>query len=651
MDTSHIEKLCDDPVNVISDFVARWTNINLEMVNATSERYKALHGFWDAMSQYMEAFSSPHRQAVDSFSAEEKSKKTCLPSYGDIKDYTDLFLFNVGVAQQGFLSSLPQMTDYHIRSVTDAMAAMINTVSGADGETIAEFSKRQSAAIEAVSSEYPKAIANIKKEFGFHVQEPGYKLAAETDRFHLYQVLPSDQAVSVKKNGKPVLIVPPYVLGANILCFLPGDNKSYVHAFANQGIPTYIRIVKDIADTPAVLDMTGEDDATDTRYFCEKIKEIHGKPVTLNGYCQGGFFAMVAVLSGELDGLVDALITCVAPMDGSRSKALVDYMDQIPDQFKGLGYSLKTLPDGKQVVDGKIMSWVYRLKSMEKEAPILSFYRDLQMFEKLNAMGAGVSKTALAINHWINYDRVDLPVGTTQLSFDSYTAPVKPDGTLPFRLFGRELNFKRITSKGLKMLICIAENDDLVDRDAAVAPMDFIDAELTVFPKGHGAIATSWSHPDSDCALHKTFGDNYRGPVRYQLDLDAAMDKAASRKIAAKTAPKPAPKASMAHKAAAKTAPKSAPKASPAHKAAAKTAPKSAPKASPAHKAADKIAPKPLPKASVARKAAAKTAPKPGPKASPAHKAADKIAPKPLPKASVARKAVPKSTPKPAKKS
>ena len=87
------------------------------------------------------------------------------------------------------------------------------------------------------------------------------------------------------------------------------------------------------------------------------------------------------------------------------------------------------------------------------------------------------------------------------------------------KLFGKKLNFKGIQEKGIKWLLCYAEKDDLVDQAAAVAPLDFVDAEVAVFPKGHGAIATSWSHPETECALHKRFGA-YRGPVRFQLDLE-----------------------------------------------------------------------------------------------------------------------------------
>jgi hypothetical protein len=111
----------------------------------------------------------------------------------------------------------------------------------------------------------------------------------------------------------------------------------------------------------------------------------------------------------------------------------------------------------------------------------------------------------------LNYDRV-LPI------------LVAKDGTLPVTLFGRPLNFRRIQEMGLKWLICIAEKDDLVEKESALAPLDWVEAEVTVFPKGHVAIATSWSLPTTECSLDRCFMD-YRGPVRFQLDLEAEGDR------------------------------------------------------------------------------------------------------------------------------
>ena len=54
---------------------------------------------------------------------------------------------------------------------------------------------------------------------------------------------------------------------------------------------------------------------------------------------------------------------------------------------------------------------------------------------------------------------------------------------LPVKLFGKELNFKGIQEKGIRWFLCYAEKDDLVDKAAAVAPLDFVNAEVTVFPR------------------------------------------------------------------------------------------------------------------------------------------------------------------------
>jgi hypothetical protein len=221
-------------------------------------------------------------------------------------------------------------------------------------------------------------------------------------------------------------------------------------------------------------------------------------------------------------------------MDGTRSKALVEYMQHLPPRFRDLGYAVKPLPNGNRVVDGKVMSWVYKLKSMENEAPLYTLYRDLKIFDNGNRSPAKISKTAAAINNWLIYDRNDLPEAITKMSFDSYTVPVDDQGNLPFKLFDRKLNFKRLQEKNISFLMCYAEKDDLVDKDAALAPLDYIPAEVTCFPKGHGAIATSWSRPDSACALHTRFGDNYRGPVRFHLDLEKDQEK--KRKIRTKKA-------------------------------------------------------------------------------------------------------------------
>jgi hypothetical protein len=143
-----------------------------------------------------------------------------------------------------------------------------------------------------------------------------------------------------------------------------------------------------------------------------------------------------------------------------------------------------------------------------------------------------ISKTAAAINYWLENERTDLPLSITKMSFDSYNIPISDDGTLPVKLFGRKLNLKRIQEKGIKWLICYGEKDDLVEKETALAPQDYIDVEVSAFPKGHVAIATSWSNPKSAYALHTSFGEQkYRGPVRFQLDLDKVLSEPEKPKI------------------------------------------------------------------------------------------------------------------------
>jgi len=454
----------------------------------------------------------------------EKKRIPETPTEANIEDYNALFRFNMQIAQTGARSSFVQMGEYHKREMKRVVEAWFNTFNGRHGQRVDEYFAEKVEVLRRLVVDYPDAIWEIGKEFGFHFDQDGYIKIAETDRMDLYQVLPTRAGVEVRPELKPIVVAHPYVLGAGILSFLPSEDKSYVHAFANEGIPTYVRIIKDIQTNPAVQIMNGEDDARDTAYFCRVVKERNGKPVTINGFCQGGFIVLLDLLSGELDGIVDAIITCVAPLDGTRSKGLVEYLEHIAPRFRNLAYATKTLPSGNEVVDGKVMSWVYKLKSIEREAPMFTFYRDLNLFEAMVQRGVtGIGKTAAAINYWLIYERSDLPIAITQLSFDSYTIPISARGDLPCKLFGRWLNFDYIREKRIPFQICYAAKDDLVDPPSALAPLDYVQAERAEFPKGHAAIATSWSDPTTEFALHKRYPNGQRGPVRFHLDLDQEL--------------------------------------------------------------------------------------------------------------------------------
>jgi hypothetical protein len=505
--------------------------IQAKLLAASLDQAKTAQTYWVGMLKYFRDFMAPSALALASLGAREKGKLAEISSWENFNDFLALCEFNLLVAEAGLKNGFETVSEYYLPQVKKVFSAWLNTVCRGEGEDIADYMARRARLMDLLVYEYPKAIQDIEPEYGFHFDDGGYLKVAETERFTLYQVLPRDQNIQVRQDGKPVIIIPPFVLGANIMAFLPDENKSFVHCFASQGIPTYIRIVKDIANSTAVQVMTGEEDCLDTKAFCEEVKKRHSRQVTLCGYCQGGFTAAMNLLSGELDGLVDALITCVAPLDGTRSPGLMEFLNFLPERFLDMGYAVKTLENGNQVVDGKLMSWVFKLKSIDRENPITAFYRDLKLLER----GLKISKTPAAINYWLLYDVTDLPVDITRMSFASYTIPVTPEGILPVKLFNRELNFKRMTEKGIPWLICCAEADDLVEKEAAVAPLDWVEAEVAIFPKGHAAMATSWSLPTSECSLDSCFLD-YRGPVRFQLDLEESQKPPAVKTPRAETA-------------------------------------------------------------------------------------------------------------------
>jgi hypothetical protein len=480
----------------------------------------------------MNEFSIPYLAATKYFNDVERKKIFQTPPMESLISYMHLMDMNMDLASRSLMSSYKSIATYGNKELKDSLSAWFNTFFLQNKEEgIEAFLKRKARMIHLVTHIYPNAIKEAESDFGFHFETNINPLIKETDRFYLYQIAPTDPNIKTDDSKKPVIIIPPYVLGANILSFLPKERRSYSHAFANQGIPTYIRIQKDISQFEAVQIMKPEDDVIDTRLFCEIVSNKHGKPVTLNGYCQGGFYAACDVLSGELDDFVDALITCVSPMDGSKSAGLSGFLENLPARFKDLAYGTKTLQNGNKVADGDIMAWIYKLKSIENEFPIVSMLRDMAMFNYQGNEKAVISKTAAALNFWLNNERTDIPMEITKFSFDSYTTPVESDGTLPVKLFNKKLNFNRIKDKKIKWQICYGEKDDLVEKECALAPAQFADVEISPFPKGHVAIATSWSNPESECALHTKFGkDNVRGPVLFHLELDKELEKKKKKK-------------------------------------------------------------------------------------------------------------------------
>ncbi len=500
----------------MSDFFSTYCSWNRAFIAHLS----ATSYFLEGAKSYHDEFLNPLITAAETFQRVEASKLFNRDPLETAKSYYKLYEFNRDLLARYSQGSLNVYDNYFRANLENFLAAWFTTLLGEQGHKIEDFFVNQEETLRRVIRDYPKAIKQIEPEYGFHFEDQPDSLFAETDRFILRKVSPTEPGVKTNEKMKPVVIIPPFVLGSNILAFLPHQKKSYAHSFANRSIPTYIRTMKNIQTTEAVQTMTLEDDLHDTIHFCEEVKKAHSQAITLNGYCQGGFSALCNLLTGKLNGLVDALITCVAPMDGTRSVGLGDFLRNLPDQFNQLDYGTKTLKNGNKIADGNLMGWVYKLKSIEDSGPMATFLRDIMMLSHRNAGAPQINKTVAALNYWLQNERSDLPLSVTEMSFKSYNHPVSSDGTLPITIAGQKLNFNALKKKGFNWLLCYGESDDLVEKEVALAPLDWLDVEVTPFPKGHVAIATSWSHPESACSLDSVFGEEkHRGPVRFHLDL------------------------------------------------------------------------------------------------------------------------------------
>jgi hypothetical protein len=436
----------------------------------------------------------------------------------------DTFRHNTALVTRGLLATQEKLSSFVWDQIEDGVKATMNSFFGGEGENLNDFMRREAQVMESVAN-FTEQMEKVKDEFGFQFNTCDYELFCETDSFLVYQVLPIKKGVKVDESLKPMLLVPPYMLGVHILAFLPFEDKSYAHSFANEGIPTYVRVVKDIWETEKVQTMTPDDDCSQTREICEKLKAKHGQKVTLNGTCQGGYICLMNMLSGTLTDVADALITNVAPIDGTYSEA-ISGMPQMHHDFV-----LSPMPNGNMVANGYLLSLGMRFVAIDRETPLVTVLNQAALQEATN-MRPG--KTPAALFRWLRKERVHLPPEIARMSSTTFQAPIGADGTLPVQLFGKPLNVKDLPAYVTKWYQNYAIKDDLVTGACATAANRFLDGtdviEAVAFYGGHVAILTS---PYAKKApVNGTFvdavGKKARGPVRFQLDISPAKQAAAA---------------------------------------------------------------------------------------------------------------------------
>jgi len=475
------------------------------------------------MTRYMLALSRATNREIAEMTdscmiASQIAMKAAKDNPMSIWQTLEVLQHNQQLMAKGLMSAQEKMTGFLFDQISEGVNALVNSVFNRDGERVAGFVGREADIMEAVAN-FNEQIEKIKDDFGFHFSSDNYKLVHETDTFLMYQVLPLKKGVKVRDDVKPVLMVPPYMLGVHILSFLPYENKSYAHSFANEGIPTYVRVVKDIMTNEKVQTTTPEDDCLQTLELCKKLMTLHpGKKVVLNGTCQGGYICLMNVLSGKLKDVCDTLITNVAPIDGTYSEAICG-MPQMHSDF-----ITTTLPSGNKVANGYLLSLGMRFVAIDRETPLVKVI-DQAALQKATQMNPG--KTPAALFRWLLKERVHLPMGIAAMSSHTFQEPIGADGTLPVKLFDKPLNICDLAKLGVTWYQNYAIKDDLVTPPCATAGNKYLEGtnvlESVAFHGGHVAILTS---PYSKKApvngeFTDATGKKVRGPVKFIIDMAA----------------------------------------------------------------------------------------------------------------------------------
>ena len=483
---------------------------------------KELPEFSSNLARYMMALMRATNRELTEFSdscliAGQIAMRAAKDNPLSLVQTLEVMQHNQSLITKGMVSAQEKMLDFAFDQFEEGMGALFNSVYSHDGEKLSGFMQREAEVMEAVAN-FNEQIEKIKDEFGFHFNTSHYKLVHETPTFQMYQVLPLKPGVKVNNDLKPVLLVPPYMLGVHILSFLPYENKSYSHSFANEGIPTYVRVVKDILHTDAVQKTTPEEDCLQTLELCKKLVEIHGKKVTLNGTCQGGYICLMNVLSGKLTEVCDTLITNVAPIDGTYSDA-ISGMPQMHNDFV-----TTVLPNGNKVANGYLLSLGMRFVAIDRETPLVKVLDQVSLHK---ATDLNPGKTPAALFRWLLKERTHLPLEIAKMSSCTFQKPINDDGSLPVQLFGKPLQLQDLAKLKVKWYQNYAIKDDLVTPPCATAGNKFLDGtdviESVAFHGGHVAILTS---PYAKKApvngdFVDAIGKKVRGPVKFQLESAA----------------------------------------------------------------------------------------------------------------------------------
>lgn len=389
-----------------------------------------------------------------------------------------------------------------------------------DLEGVATFWEKQVTVLDIVVNRNPKALKAIGAQMGCKWDdESQFTKITETSRAILYQVLPRKSGVSVRNDGKPIIVFSPLILKHVILDLLsdPKHEISYVAALANSGTPTFFVRVRDIESTPEAQIMTEEELLLDLRFFAKTVFERCGRRATFNGVCQGALPLLHAVCSPALglDKYVDCWLGLVPAYSLHASLRVRSDLEKIPEKKRNDLQSItELLGSGNRVVPGEIAGFATRLKT----DPWTALVRAMRGAEKGES-----SLMGLAIQEYLQ-SVIPMSVSMMEMSHTCAIKPIASDGVFPTQLFGEPVSLGHAIKQGIKLYVVAGEKDEVVDQEASLRMFElpcikkYKGASYHVVPgAGHIALMTTCARESS-----KNFIGNEGGPLWFHLKEEAA---------------------------------------------------------------------------------------------------------------------------------
>ncbi|MGB7921497.1 MAG: hypothetical protein WCF40_15715, partial [Desulfobacterales bacterium] len=115
----------------------------------------ACQSYWIGVYRYTNEFMLPYWTALNAFQTTESDKLVRHHPIESLKDYLELFKFNLQVAEKGMISSLTGMNDYHTATATRAFNALLDSIEKGKCKDFSAFMAKEAALLEKVVYTYP----------------------------------------------------------------------------------------------------------------------------------------------------------------------------------------------------------------------------------------------------------------------------------------------------------------------------------------------------------------------------------------------------------------------------------------------------------------------------------------------------------------